>query len=72
MLITVDKLASRYSLLPSEVLERGNTFDLYVMDIGIRYEYVQQQKRNGTYKKTTPELSETQMAEMLKKTRGAK
>lgn len=42
------------------------------MDIGIRYEHVQEQKRKGTYQKQTPKLSESDMQRMLKQTRGQK
>lgn len=44
MLICIDAMAKRYSLLPSEVLERANTFDLVVLDSSIGYEqYVRNQ-----------------------------
>lgn len=72
MLITLDRMAQRYSVLPSDLLERSSTFDLYCMDIGIRYEHVQEQKRKGTYQKQTPKLSEDQMKKMLKQTRERK
>lgn len=67
MLITVDNLAQRYHLLPSECMERATTFDLYVMDIGSRYAVIREQKRNGTYIKPTPKLSQEQMVAMLQK-----
>lgn len=66
MIITIDRLAARYHCLPSEVFARADTFDLYCMDIGIRYEYVQEQKRKGTWVKPTPKLSEEQMQAMMK------
>ena len=37
MVITLDNLAHRYSCLPSEVLRRGSTFDLYVLDVSTRW-----------------------------------
>lgn len=37
MIITIDTLASRYSLLPSEVMQRASTFDLAIMDAAIAY-----------------------------------
>lgn len=37
-ILQVDSLGKRYGLLPSEVLERGNTFDLYIMDCALTFE----------------------------------
>lgn len=34
----IDSLGKRYGLLPSEILERGNTFDLYIMDCALSFE----------------------------------
>lgn len=65
-------MATRYHLLPSEVLNRANTFDLYCMDLGIRYTYVEDQKRKGTYVPPTKQLSPEQMKQMLEKTRNGK
>jgi hypothetical protein len=70
MIVSIDKLASRYHLLPSEVLDRATTFDLYCMDIGIRYTHVEEQKRKGTYVKPAPKISTEQMAQMMSKVRG--
>jgi len=67
MLITVDNLAQRYHLLPSECMERATTFDLFVMEIGSRYAVVREQKRNGTYIKPTPKLSQEEMLAMVKR-----
>lgn len=38
MTLTVHNLAKNYSLLPSEVLGRASTFDLYVLDTFTRYQ----------------------------------
>lgn len=65
-------MASRYHCLPGEILERATTFDLYCMDVGIRYTVVEEQKRNGTYQKSSPVLSQTTMQDMLNKVKGAK
>lgn len=72
MIITLDKLSTRYHLLPSEVLERADTFDLFCMDIGIRYEHVAEQKRKGTWQKPEKKLSESEMQKMLNQVKGAK
>lgn len=72
MLVTLDRLASRYHKLPTEVLKTASTFDLYVMDIGIRYTAIAEQKKNGTYVKPTPELSQEEMLEIIARNRNGK
>lgn len=66
MLITLDRMAKRYHQLPSYLVDNATTFDLKVLDIGMRYERVEQQKANGTYKKPVPKLSKEQMMKMIK------
>ena len=38
LILTIDSLGKRYGMLPSEVLERSNTFDLYIMDASLSFE----------------------------------
>jgi len=68
-LVTLDRLASRYHMLPSNILADATTFDLQVMDIGLRYEHVAEQKRRGTYKKPIPKLSVDEMKDMIARTK---
>lgn len=56
-------------MLPSQALGDASTFDLQVMDIGIRYEYIAEQKRQGTYKKPVPKLSQDEMRQMIERTK---
>lgn len=67
MILAVDAIAKRYSLLPSEVMERASTFDLVILDTSLTYQRYAEDKASG--KKTTPELSVDQMKEMLAKVR---
>lgn len=47
MIICLDAMAKRYSLLPSEVLERATTLDLVILDSSIGYEqYVRDRAEN--------------------------
>jgi hypothetical protein len=43
----LDTLATRYSKLPSEVLRKGDSFDLSVMDVALTYEKYQRDKESG-------------------------
>lgn len=71
MLLTVHNLAKTYKLLPSEALERGTTFDLYVLDVHSRYVKYQEARAQG---KTVPtnsrhNLTQEQMLDMMKRAR---
>lgn len=47
-------------------MEKATTFDLLVMDLGIRYEHYRDLKAQGKWKKPTPKLSEEEMLKMIK------
>ena len=47
-------------------MDQASTFDLVVMDIGRRYEHIEDQKRKGTYRPKKPQLTQEQMEAMLK------
>lgn len=40
----IDTLGKRYGLLPSEILRRGDTFDLYIMDAALSFEQYHHKK----------------------------
>lgn len=63
MLITLDNMANRYSMLPSECLARANTLDLEVLDLSVKFSAYQQTdkyKQNKGY-------TEKQLLERLNK-----
>jgi len=45
-LLLLDAMAERYGCLPSEVLDRGDTFDITVFDVAITYRQYQANKQN--------------------------
>ena len=49
MVVTIDNLAQRYGLLPSEVLNRATTFDLVIMDASMSYQNYLSQKEDPNY-----------------------
>jgi hypothetical protein len=69
MILTIDTLAERYGMLPSEAMARGSTFDLYVMDAAISYHNYQSKKNSNNGVDPAPELSTEEMLEIMKKTR---
>lgn len=69
MLLTVHNLAKTYGLMPSEVLERATTFDLYVLDVSTRHSKYQQDRANGKTPTVTKKHSTAELQEMLMRAR---
>ena len=69
MVLSLDNLAKRYSLLPSEALGRASTFDLYVLDVSAKWIQHQQDIEQGRATKSRiPDQAE--LVRMLKQARG--
>lgn len=66
MIMMIDTMAERYKLLPSEVLNRASTFDLYVLDAAVSYQNHQHKKQSG---KVAEDYSQDELMDMIKKTR---
>lgn len=47
MAIMLDALGERYGMLPSELLERANTFDLWVYDAAVSWINSNHDRANG-------------------------
>lgn len=69
MILTIDTLAERYKMLPSEVMNRSTTFDLYVMDAAMSYHNYQSKKASNNGIAPAPELTTDEMLEIMKKAR---
>lgn len=73
LLLSLDNLAHRYNLLPSEALERATTFDLKVLDVSAKWSRRQQEIAAGIRpEKEPPKLSQEQMLAMIARTREQK
>lgn len=64
-ILMIDGLGKRYGLLPSEVLVRGNTFDLYIMDCALSFESYQHKKSINNGKEPTPELTKEELLKIF-------
>ena len=70
MILTVHNLAKTYKVMPSEVMDRATTFDLYVLDVATRYIKYQQDIAEGrTVRSKNHNLSQEQMMNMIKRAR---
>jgi len=66
-ILQIDGLGKRYGLLPSEILKRGNTFDLYIMDCAMTFEYYHNKKAMNDNKIPTDIYTTEQLQNMLSK-----
>jgi hypothetical protein len=79
MILTVHNLAENYKCLPSEVLARATTFDLYVLDVHtswVKYQHEQEKARQGASSGSDsgkvfkqPKLSQQQLRAMMERSR---
>ena len=63
----IDSLGKRYGMLPSDVLARSNTFDLYIMDAAMSFENFHHKKAMNNGKDPIPDFSDNELLEMMKK-----
>lgn len=63
MILTLDRMAERYGMLPSQVMNHGSTFDLYVMDAALSYDNYHQKKSQGDVAQS---YSVDELQEMMK------
>lgn len=65
MFITIDHLASRYHLLPSDIINRASTFDLYIMDLSIRWSNYKYEQSNQPKQPPVAKLTQDQMLDLV-------
>ena len=70
MIMLVDTLSERYGILPSEVMLRATTFDVFVADTAIGYRNAVQERAMSGDKKPPPKLSEQTMLAAMERVRG--
>lgn len=62
MVMAIDAMSSRYGVLPSEIMSRASTFDLFIYDSAVSYIQYAQDKANGK----SPEYKQEDLLEILK------
>ena len=67
MIVTLDSMSTRYHLLPSEVMDRATTFDLWIMDAATSFHEYQRKKADNGGRDPAPRLNQEQMLEMIKR-----
>jgi hypothetical protein len=66
-IMQIDGLGKRYGMLPSEVLRKADTFDLYIIDAALTYESYQHKKAMNKGQVPPEMYSNDQLIEMFKK-----
>lgn len=69
-ILMIDGLGKRYGMLPSEVLERSNTLDLYIMDIALSFENFHHKKAMNNGMDPLPDYTQDELLAMLNKNKG--
>jgi hypothetical protein len=69
MIMLIDTLSERYGMLPSEVISRANTFDVFIADTAIGYRNAVQERAMNGDKKPLPEYKQSDLQAMLDKVR---
>lgn len=64
-ILQIDGLGKRYGMLPSEVLRRGDTFDLYIMDCAMSFEKYHREKELNNGKPPIQNYSTDDLIQML-------
>lgn len=68
--LILDHIATRYHLLPSQVLEQADTLDYLVMDVAISWHRAQQEAaETGSGQKAVPNLPVNKLQDMIERVR---
>lgn len=68
MIMLIDTIAERYGLLPSEVIVKANTFDVFVADTAIGYRNTLNERAANPNK--LPDYKQEDLLEILKDGKG--
>lgn len=60
-ILQIDSLGKRYGKLPSEIIKKADTFDLYIMDAAMSFEQYHQKKAMNKGKPVAPEYNQEQL-----------
>lgn len=67
-ILRVDGLGKRYGLLPSEVLKRADTFDVYILDAVMTFEdYYNKKAKSKNGLGPVPEFTQDELLAMMEK-----
>lgn len=65
----IDTLSERYGILPSEVMTRANTFDVFIADTAIGYRNAVQERSMNDGKPAVPNYKQEDLVKMMERVR---
>lgn len=68
-ILQIDALGKRYGLLPSEILNRADTFDLYILDAALTFERYHHDKSMNKGREPIPDYTTDELKEIMAKAR---
>jgi hypothetical protein len=68
-ILMVDSMASRYGMLPTEVLAKANTVDVFILEQALAYHNRAKDPDYDPSKPTLPKLSQATMKAMIERVR---
>jgi hypothetical protein len=70
LILYIDSLGKRYGMLPSEVLNRSSTFDLYIMDAALTFEDYHHKKAHNNGRDPVPDYTVDELKAIMQKAKG--
>jgi len=64
-ILQIDGIGKRYGMLPSQVIREADTFDLYIMDASMSFEYYHNKKSNNGGKAPVPDYSPDELLDIF-------
>ena len=71
MILALDSMGEKYGMLPSEVIQKASTFDLYIMNSSTEWKNRKQEMAMNGVNQPVPHLSQDQMKAMLESVKGS-
>jgi hypothetical protein len=68
-ILMIDSLGKRYGMLPSDILSRATTFDLYIMDASLTFENYHHKKAMNNDREPIPDFTTNELQDILNKSR---
>lgn len=64
MVMLIDTIAERYGMLPSQVMDKATSFDVFVADTAIGYRNLIQERAMNGGKDVLPELTQQELMDI--------
>ena len=69
-ILQIDGIGKRYGLLPSEVIKRADTFDLFILDAALTFEQYHHKKSMNGGRDPIPDYTTDELMNIMNKSKG--